>query len=126
MAYKDDERDLGEKYKKFAGDFGRDAGEEATLVAYAQNYDYAPKIKDTGIIDYNTLAELYRDYVSSQDVYTTRKAEVARDIANARAGLPRKDTKPHMGSEDRHKQNNLKRKIQYFTYLQQILAALPG
>ena len=125
--YKDDERDLGEKYKEFAGDFGRDAGKEATLVAYAQNYAYAPKIKDKGIIDYNALAELYRDYVSSQDVSPTkRKKDVEDKLNRLRAGLPGEDTKPRMGSKDRHKQNTLKREIQYFTTLQRILDKLPG
>jgi hypothetical protein len=123
VAYKDDERDLGEKYKNFAG-ASWDTKDVNALIAFARSPDRPTK---EGLLDYDALAELYRDYVLSQDVdLTKRKEDVARALAAAGAGLPRKDTKTHMGSEDRHKQNTLEREIKDLTTLQQILDRLPG
>ena len=122
--YKDDERDLGKKYEEFAGDFGRDAGEEATLVAYAQNYAYAPKIK--GVVDHNALAELYRDYVLRKDVSPTKRKKDVEDKLNRLRAGERRDTKPLERSKEISTRKQLERKIENLTTLQQILAALPG
>ena len=124
--YKDDERDLGEKYEDFAGDFGRDAGKEATLVAYAQNYAYAPKIKDKGIVDYNALAELYRDYVLRKDVSPTKRKKDVEDKLNRLRAGERRDTKPLERSKEISTRKQLERKIEDLTILQQILDKLPG
>jgi len=100
-----------------------DTSDEEALIAFAGSPE-RPRTEE-GVLDYAALAELYKEYIApTQEVFYTRKAEVADELAQLRSG-ERKDTKPYMGSEDRHEQKNLERKIEYLEDLQGILNELP-
>ena len=115
--------DPRDAYEKFVKDYSwKDTGKEAALIAFGRSPDRPRK---EGILDYAAMAELYKEYIApTQEVFYTRKAEVADELAQLRSG-ERKDTKPYMGSEDRHEQKNLEREISDLVILQGILNELP-
>jgi hypothetical protein len=116
--------DPRDAYEKFVKDYSwKDTGKEAALIAFGRSPE-RPRT-EKGILDYAAMAELYKEYIApTQEAFYTRKAEVADELAQLRSG-ERKDTKPYMGSEDRHEQKNLERKIEYLEDLQGILNELP-
>ena len=116
-----DKRDYIEaEYEKFA-ERGRSLNSEDTLLVFASLMRNLTGLNAND--HFEELAALYKEYIApAQEVFDTRKAEVAEDLAALEASV--RTAKPYMGSKEISSRKELEREISNHRMLTAILNKL--